>query len=242
MSRFEAMDAVWIAKSNIQGAASEAEKGCFVSHRNLVRQHLLFDDPVMVLEDDAVFGAMTCQAVDMSLANIGDADWDIIFTDVCVPDVGAWPDLVRLRRDFEKTRELKLLSLAGFQFAGATSYILNRRSKRLLAGLLDEVERIDQPYDLYLRSLVHQGRLRAFVIFPFVTSISELAEQSSIQAPGERSPDLVLNWFRRVVWTERDMNAAAPHILALHQSYSSPETLVYAALFEGMLSDGIQRR
>jgi GR25 family glycosyltransferase involved in LPS biosynthesis len=242
ISRFDAVNIARVAEENIQGAATAAEKGCFASHRNLIRQHLSSDNPLMVLEDDAMFGATTCRVIDTSLANIKEADWDIIFTDICVPDVGTWPDLVRLRRQFEQMKALKLLSLARFQFAGATSYILNRRSKRLLAGLLDDVERIDAPYDLYLRSLVHQGKLRAFVIFPFVTSISELAEQSSIQAPVAASPDLILNWFRRSVWTERDLNLVAAHVLPLHQTYSSPETLLFAALFEAMLSDKIQRK
>jgi hypothetical protein len=189
-----------------------------------------------------VFGARTCKAIDMSLANIDEASWDIIFTDICVPDIGTWPDLVRLRRQFEGTQNFKLLSLGKFHFAGATSYILNRRSKRLLAEILDDVEQIDTPYDLYLRSLVHQGRLRAFVIFPFVTSISELAEQSSIQAPADASLDLVLNSFRRLVWTERDLDQAAAHIVPLRQTYSSPETLPFGALFEAMLSHEIQSR
>jgi GR25 family glycosyltransferase involved in LPS biosynthesis len=241
LSRFDAVDIGRIKGENVPGSATASEKGCFISHKTLIREHLSSDGALMVLEDDAAFGATTCQVIDRSLANIKEDDWDIIFTDICVPDVGTWPDLVRLRRRLEQTKALQLLSLTRFPFAGATSYILNRRSKRLLSGLMDQVERIDTPYDLYLRSLVHQDRLRAFVIFPFVTSVSEMADQSSIQASGQASLDLVLNWFRRSLWTERDLNLSAAHILPLHERYSSPETLLFAALFEAMLSDKIQR-
>ena len=242
LSRCDAVDAARVTDVGVPGMASPAEKGCFLSHRNVIRQHLFAEDACMVLEDDAVFGEATCQVIDQSLANLRETDWDIIFTDICVPDVGTWPDLVRLRRSFDQTKAMKLLSLARFQFAGATSYILNRRSRQLLAALMDGVRRIDTPYDLYLRSLAHEGKLKAFVIFPFVTSISDLAEQSSIQTPGEASLDQILNWFRRSMWTERDLDDAAAHVLPLRQAHGAPDGPVFGALFEAMLSDRVQRR
>jgi hypothetical protein len=107
---------------------------------------------------------------------------------------------------------------------------------------MDQVQQIDMPYDLYLRSLAHLGKLRAFVIFPFVTSISDLAEQSSIQTPGEASLDQILNWFRRSMWAERDLDEAAARVLPMRQTYGAPDASVFGALFEAMLSDGIQHR
>lgn len=240
MSRFEAVDAAQVERSSVKGSTTAAEKACFISHRNVVRQHLSSGAPIMVLEDDAVFGQSTCQTLDRNLGNLSESGWDIIFTDICVPDVGTWPDLLRLRRSFDETKALKLLSLARFHFAGATAYILNGRSKRLLAQEMDRIEQIDQPYDLYLRSLVHQGRLRAYVTFPFVTSISEVVEQSSIQT--DASLDQILNWFRRLVWLERDLDKAGPSIRRLQESFSTPETALFAALFEGLISGNIQRR
>jgi hypothetical protein len=191
----------------------------------------------MVLEDDAVFGAKTCPLIDSALANLPQDAWDIVFTDIVVPDLGAWPDLVRRRREFEHTQALKLLGLERLHFAGATSYILNRRSKRLLAQLLDEGWRIDIPYDIHLRSLLHQGRLRGFAIFPFLTTVSGLADQSSIQAADGALLDVILNEFRRLVWVERDLGQAAARVAPLRQACGSAETAVFGTLFEAMLSD-----
>lgn len=240
LSRFDAVDAAWIEAAGIRGTAKPAEKGCFVSHRRAIRQHLSSDGPLMVLEDDVLFGAKTCETIDESLAKLRESDWDIIFTDICVPSVGTWPDLVRQRRRYEQTKGMQLLGLDRLHFAGATSYILNPRSKRLLAGLLDGVTQIDTAYDLYLRFLIQQGRLRGFVLFPFVTSIADLAEQSSIQSADGASVDVILNWFRRSVWAERDLDMAAAHSAALRDGYGSPEAAVFSGLFEAMLSDRLQ--
>ena len=91
LSRFDAVDIARVADVGVPGMASPAEKGCFLSHRNVIRQHLFAEDACMVLEDDAVFGEATCQVIDQSLANLRETDWDIIFTDICVPDVGTGP-------------------------------------------------------------------------------------------------------------------------------------------------------
>lgn len=240
LDRFEAVDAAHITASAVSGAATPAEKACFLSHRNLIRQHLSRQGPLMVLEDDAEFGAATFGVLDQTLSRLRDADWDIIFTDICVPDVGEWPPLVRLRRQYDQTRSFKLLSLSRSHFAGATSYVLNARSKQLLAELNEQVRTIDTPYDLHLRSLVHQGKLRAFAIFPFITSVSELADQSSIQAAS--SLDLVLNSFRRSVWVERDLNESLARVTSLRAAHGSLETAVFGGLFEAMLTDAIAPR
>ena len=242
LSRFEAVDTAQVAQANVQGAVSAAEKACFVSHRTLIRQHLPADGPLMVLEDDAMFGSRTCQVIETSLARIPEDAWDIVFTDIALPDVGQWPDLVRLRRQFDQTGAFKLLGLGRLHFAGSTSYVLNRRSKRLLTQVLDEATRIDAPYDIHLRSLVHQGRLKGFVLFPFVTTVSHLAEQTSIQASGGALLDAILNGFRRAMWADRDLDRAAADLAPLREACGSRETAVFGTLFEAMLSDQIPRK
>jgi GR25 family glycosyltransferase involved in LPS biosynthesis len=242
LSRFEAVDTAWVAQADVPGQVSPAEKACFVSHRNLIREHLASDASLMVLEDDTVFGAATCGLVDRDLARIPEAAWDILYTDVCIPDIGGWPELIRLRRQYEQTRALKLLGLGKTSFAGASSYILNRRSKRLLAGLLDEVRQINTPYDLFLRSLIQQGKLRAFVAFPFLTTVSPLANQSSIQPRDGAFLDRILNGFRRSVWVERDLDQAMAELASLRNTGDGREMSVFGTLFGAMLSDELQRR
>ena len=52
LSRFEAVDAAQVGQAGIPGQATPAEKACFLSHRSLIRQHLMSDGQLMVLEDD----------------------------------------------------------------------------------------------------------------------------------------------------------------------------------------------
>jgi len=56
-------------------------------------------------------------------------------------------------------------------FAGSTAYLVNAKSRQKIYDLLDAVQEIDIPYDLYLRHLVHSSALKGFSLFPFVTSL-----------------------------------------------------------------------
>jgi GR25 family glycosyltransferase involved in LPS biosynthesis len=240
LHRFEAVNARDIEALDVPGVLLPGEKGCFLSHRNLIRESLGSDAPIMIMEDDALFGAMTCRAIDVTLAPLGESDWDMIFTDVSIGDVGTWPDFVRLRRDFERTRELQLYDLGELPFSGSTSYIVNGRFKPLLSKLLDEVERIDLPYDIYLRVLIRQLKLKAFVIVPFVTTISDLANQSTIVPEDSSSPHQIWYLFRRMIWMERNLPSFTDEIDRLRAMHSDDEARMFSTLFEALMSEKIR--
>lgn len=235
LHRFEAVTASDVDRMGTPGRLRAGEKACFLSHRNLVRSVAAAGAPVMIMEDDAVFGAMTCRAIDAALGTASEADWDIVFTDICVGDLGFWPDFIRIRREFDQSREIKLFDLAQIHFSGANGYILSPQFAPLFSRLLDEVESFDAPYDIYLRFLVRQFKLRAFVIVPFVTSISDMAERSSIQHPGE-DPIRIMNLFRRMTWMERDLSEHRETIDGLRARYSNEETRMFSVLFEALMS------
>lgn len=236
LRRFEAVTAQDVADAGAPGILSPQEKGCFLSHRNLIRQ-IASDGPVMIAEDDVLFGAGTCRGVEAALGAVEVDKWDIVFTDVFVGAVGLWPELIKLRRAFDRTGAFQLLDAVQLQFAGSTSYILNGRSLPLLAALLEEPGPIDLPYDIYLRQLIRRFELKAYVIFPFVTSISDLAGQSSIQPDQAGSLDGIANLFRRMIWMERDLRARAGEIGALREAYGDAESQAFGALFEALMSE-----
>jgi GR25 family glycosyltransferase involved in LPS biosynthesis len=236
LHRFEAVNTADVERLGTPGTLSAGAKACFLSHRDLIRSAQTSNAPIMIVEDDAIFGPETCRAIEVSLETIDEADWDIVFTDVCVGDVGTWRDFIGLRREFEQSRELKFFDLSRLHFSGSSAYILSPKFMPLLSKLLDGAESLDAPYDLYLRLLVRQFKLRASVIVPFVTSISDLAEQSSIQTQ-ELGPIGIMNLFRRMVWMDRDLSKHTEAIRRLRAAYSTEETLAFSALFEALISE-----
>jgi len=236
LQRFEAVTAQDVIDAGAPGILRPQEKGCFLSHRNLIRG-IVPDGPVMIAEDDVLFGRATCQGIEAALGAVGEDQWDIVFTDVFVGAVATWPELVKLRRAFDRAGTFQLLDAVQLQFAGSTSYILNSRSRAVLAALLEEPGSIDLPYDIHLRQLIRLFQLKAYVIFPFVTSISDLASQSSIQPDQTGSVDGIANLFRRMVWMERDLSAHTAEIEALRAAYSDAESRAFGVLFEALMSE-----
>jgi hypothetical protein len=106
--------------------------------------------------------------------------------------------------------------------------------------MLEDPGPIDLPYDIYLRQLIRQFQLKAYVIFPFATSISDLAGQSSIQPDQTGSIDGIANLFRRMVWMERDLSARSDEIEALRAAYGDTESRAFAALFEALMSERVR--
>ncbi len=145
LKRFEAVDARAVAEMNISGRLRPAEKGCFISHRNVIRACANQTEPVLVLEDDALLGVHTFRIIDQSLRRRSGEDWDLIFTDICVTDLRVMMDFIRMRRKVRTPDNVILLDLAGFPFAGATAYLVNPASARKLNGLLSEEPALNIP-------------------------------------------------------------------------------------------------
>ena len=240
LSRFDAVNVEQLDSLNVPGRARSAEKACYLSHKALLKEAAGRDDPIMIMEDDAVIGARTCRAIEVGLDNIDPAGWDILFTDVCVPNVGAWADLIRLRRQFMKSGELRFLDLSQIQFAGTTSYIVNPRSASRIYELIENIAAIEMGYDLYLQAMTHAGAIRASVFVPFVTSISSLSEHSSIQSAESQALRSVLDLFRRMIWLDRDLAAHSESVAAMAAAYDNVESRMFGVLFEAMISETLQ--
>jgi GR25 family glycosyltransferase involved in LPS biosynthesis len=207
LTRFPAIDKTYVERNNITGAAKAAEKGCFLSHLKLMGERLADDKIYLIMEDDAVFGVRTCTLIDMVLERDKDLDWDILFTDVCIPNMLVMFELLKQRQDLDQKKiEVALMNLAGVEFAGSTAYIVNGKSKRKVHEILNAYTSIDLPYDFYLRWLAHGGALKIYSLFPFVTTVSDYCDESQIKTAGANPVELSLNMFRKMIWTERNLN------------------------------------
>jgi GR25 family glycosyltransferase involved in LPS biosynthesis len=240
LHRLEAISAADVERMQTPGSVRPAEKACFLSHREAVRRALAFEGPVMVLEDDVLFGALSCRAVDIALGAHDQASWDVVFTDAGIGNLDAWPHLIQKRRAFERTRDLQLLSVADLQFGGAIAYILNPRSKTLLLQLLDGVDSIDLPYDTLLRLLFQQFQVRAFVVYPFPTTTCDLGELSSIQLQQTAALDKVFSLFRRMTWIGRDLHGLAGEVEALGAASADPEARLFGILFQALAAERLR--
>ncbi len=210
LTRVAAIDVGFVEANAIGGSSSPPEKGCFLSHRKALEESMSDDEAVLILEDDAMFGRDTCNIVEQLPAFARDMEWDIVFTDVVVPEIRDMAALVTMRHELADKKQIRLIDLKGMSFGGSTAYIVKGTSKRRLLDLIVSQVEIDRPYDLFLRTIIHRGDVRGLLCFPFITSTSEFSHQSSIQSgdedkPGEKKADLVWDLFRKLTWIERDI-------------------------------------
>lgn len=211
LQRFSAIDTDHVDRNKIEGNIERTARACYLSHQELLSQNQNVDEPFLVLEDDARFGPSSCTVIENFLANIPELEWDIIFTDICVPDLNDMIRLIKLRYMLEQHRKINLLPL-DFNFAGLTSYIVNTKSAKKIYNFLCKNTKIDIPIDLVLRDLIlSQNQLKAFVIFPFATTLSMDAYQPQIIDVQDIDPIVtVWNVFRNIMWNDSNLEETQP--------------------------------
>ncbi len=154
------------------------EYGCFRSHHDLITGLTADDRFIHVLEDDAVLAQPFGPALQSVIASGLMEPFDIVFTEMMVMD--ELPLIRMLKGLFDRNAgpgrppSLSLIDLATVNFAGATSYFVNPRSldrvRQVLAqGLAAGPVR---PLDLLYCDAIHDGRLKAGLLFPFVSSVT----------------------------------------------------------------------
>jgi GR25 family glycosyltransferase involved in LPS biosynthesis len=202
LSRFSALGPADVAA--IPGSLTPGEKGCFASHRAALGEHLAGDDPVLIVEDDAVFSPQTFGVLDGLLAHGG--DWDLIFTDAALCDFNLMVHLAARRDGMAARREFLPVDLHGRSYFGSTAYAVRGSSKPRLHAALTAAAELNQPYDLFLRDLIHSGQFKAAVAFPFLTTLSPQADGSQIQGAEAAVFDSTLNAYRRLMYVARDLD------------------------------------
>ncbi|MGZ3378491.1 MAG: glycosyltransferase family 25 protein [Phenylobacterium sp.] len=201
LQRFEALGPADVGA--IGGALTPAEKACFASHRAALGQHLDVDDPVLIVEDDAVFSPQAFTVLDGLLAQ---SDVDLLYTDAALCDFNLMVHLASRRDGMAQRGDYMTVDFKGRSFFGATAYAVRGAAKAGLHAALSAAETLDQPYDLFLRDLIHSGAFKAAVIFPFVTSLSAQADGSQIQESATAVFDATLNAYRRLMYVARDLD------------------------------------
>jgi GR25 family glycosyltransferase involved in LPS biosynthesis len=249
--RFPAIDKNYIVEHNILGVTKPAEKGCFLSHEILMEQNLGDDKTYLIVEDDAQFGVRTCTLIDMVLKRNRHLDWDILFTDVCIPNMHSMFELLKYRRNLRaKKIEVAFMDLCGYGFAGSTAYMVNGKSKRKVYEALRSYKPLDLPYDLFLRQQAFSGALKIFSLFPFITTLSDFSDESQIKQTGANPVDAAWNMFRKMIWIERNLSGCKSTLELLKETLCADEPLLedasddeemkaFKTLFSSMVGAGV---
>jgi GR25 family glycosyltransferase involved in LPS biosynthesis len=212
LTRFRAIDTAYVHEHGIPGKLTASEKACFLSHRQAIGQSLEHDEPVYILEDDAILGTGTCRTIELLLSSdLAEKEWDILFTDVGVGSNEDMSELLRLRSKLRQetisNAEPTIFDLRSLpSFFGASAYLVNASSKKKLHALLDDGRDLDVEYDTFLRDRMFQSQVKGFCLFPFITSVAPEADVSAIQIGTDH---MIRNAFRRLLWRESSVDLAA---------------------------------
>lgn len=235
LNRVEATTADEMRSAAVPGGLRDTEKACFASHRRAIEEALEAPGHALILEDDACFGPSTCARMTAALAQLPADGWDLIYSDLVIFDPVQMTQLFALRRSLGPG-SMTLFDLAATGYCGATAYVVHEAFKSKLAGWLAAEPALETAYDIYLRELVRTGRARGFAAFPFPTTLSPLGDTSQIQTPD--AADLVWNAFRRLVWADRDVAAAAAPLDALPAGFTDPESAAFARILGAAMAPG----
>jgi GR25 family glycosyltransferase involved in LPS biosynthesis len=192
---------------------SPAKLGCWLSHLNAIEQGVEHDHHHHILEDDFQFTPAFrsfAETLDHQLAKL--ESWDILFTDVDLAgmhQVQAMRDLIATINKLATSGEIVLRDAVNLYAAGNSSYIINRASKHKVLELMKPGLQTQAPNDIYLRQLIRNGQLKAFVTLPFVTTVDAGFSDSTILGSiGQTNPSILLaTQFRRSLACQAETRA-----------------------------------
>ncbi len=215
---------------------SSGELGCSLSHLSLLGSNLSSATHIHILEDDALLHKL----LPTVLQNINtQVDWDIIYSDVyfSLLDSITFYKIYEECTSFKSGGEVSFVNLRGILYSGATSYFVNKKSIRKLYNLLNTQKSLHVKSDTYINSLVQEGKLNAYVMIPFLSTLSDESVKSTID---ESYNDNMFAMDR----VRKSFYIDAKHDELLHQMREKVKTLkiapsvsVYANLNKIILND-----
>jgi len=236
IERFEAINTEYVEEYNVSGKVRDSEKACFLSHKNLINHYKNIKEPLWVLEDDARLGLNSSKKINEIIKIFNEFDWDIIYTDVCITEPTTMVELVKIRAQLALKDQTQILNLISINFAGATSYIINPKSISKICNLINQVNIINEPFDLFLRKLIYENKIKAFVLFPFPTTLSDDAEDSQIQLTATGKTDLIWNTFRKMIWIDRNFEEVNSDLFKIENYMCSEESKKFGIIISACLS------
>jgi len=252
-ARFAAVDGAAVHRPG--SALRPGELGAFLSHKSALETARAKGAAAHILEDDALLSAHAVPVIEEAVAGGLFEQYDVVFTDALIaPHLGM---LKGLKAIFDKTplarerglrlAELQAIDLAHQNFSCMTSYVVGAHAiDRVLALYRSQIENgPSKPVDLFMREMVQTMRLRAALLFPFVTSfrLEEIAASTIAGTPQTPPSVMVLAVLRYLFFVERDLGLAKSCLDAVTQKPSrardSHHEMIVQAL-DFVLSDAFE--
>jgi len=238
--RFEAIDGRTAAEQH-EMKLQPGNVGLWLTHEKMLET--IGASPgghLHILEDDAVLPKNAVSQFDSLLTRIGGElpHWDLLFTDVFLAPHPGWFRLFAEKmRLHAETGAHTLIDLARIPFAGTSSLFVNKSSIGKYASLLAGNWRRGWPIDLYLRSLVNEGKLKAYLTVPYMTSISPESNMSDISGSLDHSRR-VCEIYRRAFFQEANLVSLLTEMQLLTAQAKIPQLAgLYLHTESFMLSD-----
>lgn len=185
--------------------------GCWLSHLGALERSVPNRHHLHVMEDDALLSrklAVLPEAVAALASDLG-AGWDILYLDATLVEIA---DMYQVFEWVQQARRKGLVDLhrvpAEFTVYGALSYVVNSSRKEYVHDLLRSYLHAGAPIDNVFAAGIREGRLRAYLTAPFLTSGSDASMVSTV---GYEDGDGFLAWFlfRRLCFFDLSEEAAA---------------------------------
>ena len=238
--RIEAVDGRAVAP-HYQTELDPGSLGCWLSHVKTAEANRGAKNHLHIIEDDTIFGRNVVNMFDglLESADAKLSGWDLIFTDLyLVPgDARTFRELSGRMRQYQQSKTRGLLDLQHASFSAMSSYFVNSQSIDRFIRLVSGRETAGVPIDLYVRGLVNQKLLKAYLTVPFLTSISSDSLQSDIRGEMELSR-AVFDTFRRSFFQDADVHELAVEMRKLIEGIApSPLEMIYLDALLFTLSD-----
>ncbi|WP_129125543.1 glycosyltransferase family 25 protein [Geomonas oryzae] len=209
--------------------------GCTLSHLSVIKSQLGKERHIHVLEDDAVLHNDIDRVFEKFVEVKRDDEWDILMTDIFLPpDLYLFKFLHERYQKLSATGSISFLDIGSWEFAGASSYFVNKRSMDRFLQMMEHAFPPETPYDLRIRELAKRGELKVFACFPFFSTVSELSSESTIS--GDFTHVLPLTEYRRAFYVSADLKAIAGDLEALCTEEADTLTRIYLNLVRCLVS------
>lgn len=237
-TRVEAVTPATLDPVRAVSGLTRGENACYQSHRRVMELAAAGGGHALVLEDDVELAPRSAGLIEGALQSLPATAWDLLFTDVAIPDPEPMLQLFLLRRRAIAEGRIHVLNLAGLPFCGTTAYVINGASlARVMAATNANPHGL--PYDLLLRQAIFDGQLSGRLIFPFPTTVSAAADASQIQAASVQGTDLLWNAYRRLMWIGQDLARVEATLASLPVTSSDAESELMGRILAAALSPAL---
>lgn len=196
--RYHRLEAVDGAQLKVESGSnlSPAKIGCWLSHIAALEQAVHFAGHTHILEDDFQLTPVFSKFIgDLAKYTAKLDSWDILFTDIDLAgmlNVSAMKNLVASVNSLAQNNNIELRDAQPLYAAANSSYIVNGANRQKVHDLMKQGLASNLPNDLWLRKLIREGSIKAYVTLPFVTTVNPVFNNSTILGNiGSNNPSIL---------------------------------------------------